>query len=113
MIKHVIRSPHISAAEPEVVVVALYLRDAYRLPVDSDVPRLSPRVNVQSRPAHLDEHEACREWNDFWNNVSRDETTRVLAQRKHALIEQSEFPIFAGVSTPIQADMIAYAAMRK
>lgn len=46
-------SPQITVAEPEAVVVALYIRDAYQLPVEKEIPLLHPRVNVETRPTWL------------------------------------------------------------
>jgi hypothetical protein len=45
--------------------------------------------------------------------VSRVETTRALAGRKHALFDETRYPLLADLSAPIQAEMLAYATLRK
>jgi hypothetical protein len=107
-----VRPPRIFTGTSESVIAALYMRDTYRLAVGQRIPMLSPRIDTRSLPVHVDGEVSCREWNEFWSHVSAGDE-RSHAPPKHPLIDESKYQTLSELSAPIQAEMLAYASLRK
>lgn len=97
------------------MVVALFLRDAFGLPVALSIPALSPAVPHASAPTPFDADAACLEWSLWWDQLLTAEDARRPGPRTpgQTLPEAAEFPVLAALLAAVRRQALDYSAQRK
>lgn len=97
------------------MVVALFLRDAFRLPVALNIPALSPAVPCASAPVPFDADFACSEWSRWWDQLLAAEEARRPGERPpgQTFPEAAGFPVLAAFLASVRRVALNYSAQRK
>jgi hypothetical protein len=102
-------------SEPQAMVVALFLRDAFGLPVALHIPALSPAVPRASAPTPFDADAACSEWSRWWDQLLAAEEARRPGERTtgQTLPDGAAFPVLAALVANVRREALDYSAQRK
>lgn len=104
-----------SVSEPQSMVVALFLRDAFGLPVALNIPALSPAVPRASAPTPFDADAACSEWSRWWDLLLAAEDARRPGERPpgQTLPQAAECPLLAELLANVRREALDYSTQRK
>jgi hypothetical protein len=104
-----------SVSEPQSMVVALFLRDTFGLPVALNIPALSPAVPHASAATPFDADAACSEWSRWWDQLLEAEEARRPGERPtgQTLPQAAAFPVLAELLANVRREALDYSAGRK
>jgi hypothetical protein len=104
-----------SVSEPRSTVVALFLRDTFRLPVALNIPALSPAVPHPSVATPFDADAACSEWSRWWGQLLEAEEAPRPGERTtgQTLPQAAEFPVLAELVANVRSEALDYSGQRK
>ena len=97
------------------MVVALFLRDTFRLPVALNIPALSPAVPHPSAATPFDADAACCEWSRWWDQLLTAEDAPRPGERPTGQIlpDGAEFPVLAALVANVRSEALDYSGQRK